>query len=248
MAKRPRPLINVLIPYQNKWNYLRVTLCTLREAVKEYPNVHIYLFNTNGNKDGQKPELVEDLPVSFYNVGPFKSIELMYHHILPLVFKQMKGKYLTIIEADAVLHPLIFKKGVSTLISELPNMGMGSVFNTPFHKTIVNFPAKKNLPDEDGKKNVYYLEKASLGFFGSVIRKDLWRGTRIRGVHGGAKQTIDWSYGKNVAARKLKLYCTGHSFIEHIGFEGKHQRKVHCKHFAVPCAAQIDRAINFYDL
>lgn len=231
------PLINVIIPYSRWLNYLTITLCTLREAIKNYPEdkIQIYLFDTIG-EERKKPELAEGLPLKYYSVGPFRSIELMYANLLPRVFEEMEGNYLAIIEADACIHPFIFSHGYSKLINYLPDMGMGSVFHTPFHK-VLNF-----------HKSKLFFEKASLGFFGSIIRKDLWRGTPVRGIHN-TKWAIDWSYVRHIKMKNKKLYCTFNSYIEHLGFGGVHKRNVPCPKFPNfdRCIAHVDRAINFFD-
>lgn len=232
----PKPMsntsINVLIPFHNKvLNYLVICLATLKEAIKRYDDVTVYLYNTS--RDDVFPELAKDIPnLKYRSTKTFPSIEVMYGNIIPQVFKQMRGNFLTIIEADAVIHPDIFPI-IARMISEIDDLGYGSVFNTPFHRTEESFD--------------WYVRKRSLGFFGSIIRKDMWRGLGIRGITPGVTNSIDWSYCGHIKKQGLKLYCTKRSYIEHMGFSGKHQRNLSCT-ANTPfsrCIAHVDRAINF---
>jgi hypothetical protein len=219
IKKNKNNKINVLITFKCLMNYLSITLCTLKDAIKRYKNVNVFLYNTNENYIC--PESLDGLPITFRVTKPFKSIETMYRHIISEVFKQTDSNFLFILESDSVVHPDIFF-AINSMINDLPDMGYGSVFNTPFH------PSLKQI----GKK---YLKKKNLGFFGSIIKRELW--TQL-------KTGIDWAYSDLVKKKGLGIYCTNRSYLEHIGFSGRHHRSLPCPYIK-NCIATVDRAINF---
>jgi hypothetical protein len=195
--------VNVLVTFKDKINYLTLTLCTLQQALKgEGVWVKTFLYDT-GCKT-KLPPLIHRIPNSeLHKAGPFKSIAAMYKTIIPQVFKKVKQEHLVIIESDAIVHPNIFP-AIRQMIQDLPDMGYGSVFNTPSHRVI--------------QRRGIYLRKNTLGFFGSIIRRSLWTFK----TKGG----IDWIYGAHVKRKGYKIYCTNRSYIEHMGFSGTHRRRV----------------------
>jgi hypothetical protein len=218
--------INVLLPYKDKMNYLTLALCTLREAIKNYQNVKVYLYNTSGFDeipDLAQEMMAEGVPIIYRSTNQFRSIEHMYDTIVPRLFKEIKENHLTIIESDAIIHPMIFN-AINEFLLRFPNLAYGSVFNTPSHPAIGK--------EIDGK----YIQKRTLGFLGAIIRGDLWAGFNRR-KWGNC---VDASFGRYLKSKRIPLYCTKKSYIEHIGFSGKHKRigRVH---------DLIDRATNFLD-
>lgn len=209
--------INILIPFKDKMNYLTLLLCTLKEAIKRYPKVKIFLCDTNANNT--VPSLAIDMPVIFKSFKPFPNITTMYLYIIPIIFQEIEDDNLMLIEADAVVHPEIFIT-VNKMIKELPDMRYGSVFNTKNH------PAIKKVKDE-------YLKKDCMGFFGSIINRQSWNSLKIEGG-------IDWSYCRHVRNQNMGIYCTNRSYIEHMGFSGAHYE-------LDKGVRLIERSINFFD-
>jgi hypothetical protein len=211
---RINPHINVLLTFKEKINYLTITLCTLKEALRKSPNTKIFLYDTGAK---QLPDIINDVPATVRKRGPFPNCPAMYNTIIPEVLNEINGEFLAIIEADSVLHPLIFS-AMANMIIDLPDMGYGSIFNTPFHPTISTYKS--------------YLRKPSLGFFGSLIRVKLWKDLK-------ANNKVDYAFGSHTINKGFKIYCTKRSYIEHMGFSGMHKRE----HDFCP----IDRAINFWE-
>ena len=196
--------LHVILPFKNRINYVRLCAATLAEALKGHDDVHVRAFDHNS--DQPVPDILKE------------TVHKVIRHDAPIVdprgpgrvvakiitdeFKEHNTDHIFILESDAVLHPLAFDV-VKTMIEELPDMGLGSIFNTHHH------------PDTSSVNQ--YVRKESLGLFCSIIRRQAWD------KHNGLMLDGGGGYSFSEALRgddEYDLYCTYNSYAEHMGYEG----------------------------
>lgn len=218
--------MHVIITKHNRNNYLRITLSTFMEAIRDYPEVKITIFDDNSQVDNE-PDIVHehDLDVIYWGEsnGPYRAVA----KAIDQTFAEYDESSLVIIDSDCVIHPN-FVPVVNQMSIDLPDMGFGSVFNTANHSDIIAEVC-----------NAKYLQKKTIGGLGVIVNRDAWEWHKqMTKEHGEKHKGWDWNFCLWLnETDNWKIYSTAQSYVEHIGQTGSHSGP----------ACSIDKAIRFLD-
>lgn len=225
----------IVIPYCERYNYLRLTLSTLRESLRGY-EASILLYHTHRDAEVCKLDIFDDI---FFNdqsnvISEYTHIRTRkdenLDYLIPTVindaFSKTTDEYIILLDSDTIVHPkaiemfLRMRKGCSDL-------GIGSLFNAN------RFPFLEI--DETGDFGI----KNQVGGFGWLIDRQAWS------IYC-SKIVTCWDAHAALAissSNTHKIYCSVNSYLEHIGMTGSHRYEE--KEIGDPVS--IDRAWNFYN-
>lgn len=218
--------MKIVLPYKDRGNYLRIALATIREACRGHKDIEIMMYDDGSV--GKSPDLIDDMNnvhVIKRNkcIGPYQSKAVAISD----TFAKFKDEpYLLTLDSDCIVHPNIISV-VHQMVADLPDMGMGSVFNT-----------KKHQFDRKLIKGKYVLKK-DIGGLGTIIRRDVWDWyNEMTTKHGPKHKGWDWDMTLWLnTQKKWRQYSTLSSYVDHIGQSGSHS--------GPDCP--IDRAYRFLD-
>jgi cellulose synthase/poly-beta-1,6-N-acetylglucosamine synthase-like glycosyltransferase len=218
-------MIDIVISSKNRFNYLRITFATLKEALREVDTTKFKIFLWDDSKNSLPSIVNEFSNLEIIRQGvdwSNKSTHFRCNNIITETFSRSDKEYILQVDSDSVFHPLFYNKCLE-LIKDLPDIGYASVFNTPGHKVTEVIKGK-------------YAKKNLIGAFGTLINRFVWE----KLLKSGHMKTDDMERGLANFCNTSTQYgvCTTvNSYIEHIGQTGLHHRE----------DDTIDRAINFYN-
>lgn len=215
----------------NRFNYFRISLATLKEAVRYRNDVRISIFDYSEN-GVPSTDLISEIS-SMCELHYFKrtnisisdsNIEALYE-----TSKNFDSEYILCLDDDGVVHPLLFD-GLDAMTS-IPNFKIGTMFNTENHTFVRMFD------DRFGAKNI-------VGGLGMVLKKDyvsevINLDNKSSYQNGG----WDWRVGAVVASKGDFYVCPKRSYIEHIGYTGTNVTSEANR----GRPDSIDRAYNFFN-
>ena len=217
--------MKVILPFRDRTNYLRLTLATIKEAMRGLKGIELIL--VNDASDDKLPAIINELPCTVWTrkerVGPYGSKAVAVRR----VFDEFDDKFVMTLDSDCIVHPMAF--GVAAkMVADLPKMGLGTVFNTPKH----TFNPKDIVKSR-------YVRKDFVGGLGTVIKKDAWEWYISCASKYGQKHKVwDWDMCLWLKeSKKWEIYCTFDSFVDHIGQSGSHSGP----------ECPIDRAFRFLE-
>lgn len=231
--------MEIVIPYNMRLNYLRITLASLKEALKDTTDFNIKLYNTNKNGEGNNLEIFKEFDnleiktniktnSSYQQIQSQGSLISDIDSFMPKILNEVANNtqqdFLFLMDADTLVHPMALKEAVK-MCNRFQDLGAGTVFNSMIS------PFSEHIDDEYGKKEL-------IAGFGLIINKNIWKDY-------SKKLCKHWEQGfpKYIHDKtKLNIYCTRNSYLEHIGFSGLHKTNEERGH-----PLSIDRALNFFD-
>lgn len=213
-------MIDIVLTSKDRFNYLRITLATLKEALRD-KHVKIYLWDFSSTV---LPNISNELEMEIIRQDPTwanSGSHARYNHIITHAFIRSNKEYILQVDSDAVFHPLFYDKCLE-MIHDLPGLGYGGVFNTSTHA---------------GKKYGKYLKKQVIGAFGTLVNRKIWE-TMISNNYNLFTNDMEYSLSAYVNKNTSHGVCTTiNSYIEHIGYSGTHKHGDN----------SIDKAVNFLD-
>ena len=216
--------MEVVLPFKDRPNYLRITLASYIEAIRGRNDIHLTLYD---DCSSTIPAIVNEVPNATLMkrkkcLGQYQSkaaaIQDTFNHYANISF-------VLCLDSDCIIHPGIFN-AIANMIKDLPNMGIGTVFNTPTHPEISCVLEK-------------YVTKEHIGGLGTVIKKDAWEWYVTQTRTNGAKH-IGWDWDICLwlkTTEKWKIFSTIRSYVDHIGQSGSHSGP----------GCNIDRARRFLE-
>ena len=214
--------MKVVLPFKDRPNYLRITIATLIESLRYEASVEVILFN---DVSSVQPDIINDNldKLQIINrdkpLGSFLSKAGAIQHVFD---NYPDEEYVLCLDSDCVIHPDAYT-ATKNMISDLPDMGIGTIFNSSRHDTVV-----------DGDQ---YIEKKDIGGLGAIVKREVWDWcNNMTEKHGRKHPGWDWNMCIWITeSKKWKIYSTKRSYIEHIGQTGSHSGP----------ACIIDRANRF---
>lgn len=223
----------IVIPYSERLNYLRLTLSTLKEALRGF-EASILLYCTYEGREKGALEILKEMPsiVEHTHITrtPEKNIDYLIPTIINDVFDKVKDQYIVLLDSDTIVHPRAIEMFLHMQNSCLA-LGMGSLFNTSTHPFI-----EKNTNEEE---NAEFGIKKHLGGFGLLINREAW-------LKYCSNYFCSWDANSSSAisnSRDYDLFCSTTSYLEHVGMLGCHRHEG--KDLGHPMS--IDRALNFFN-
>lgn len=221
----------IVIPYNGRLNYLKITLATLKEALRGHSMPPVLLYNTSENSEGSDLEIFKEfsnIKILTHIKYPSTENRLFIDKLIPSIINDVLSNnicsYVILLDSDTVVHPLAIEK-FKNLILLHRDLGIGSLFNTESH------PFSGLVSENLGIKEV-------MGGFGWIISKRAWN-TYCKDI----KSNWDVSATNNITkSGEFKNYCTINSYLEHIGFTGTHKNEKKLGH-----PLSIDRALNLFN-
>ena len=214
----------IAIPFRGRLEYLKLTLATLKEAMRGQ-DIPITLYNTCPTKEGNNLDIIAEMEhVEIKNIT-CSSIDTIIPKVITDAFNISEDDYVILLDSDSIVHPKAIEK-FKEMADECPDLGLGTLFNTATHPFI-----------EKGDK---YGTKRTIGGFGCLINRYAWNqyGKRI-------KTHWDVEMSNNISdSNEFHVYCTIHSYLEHMGFSGTHRHGT-LEELGEPHS--IDRASNFFN-
>lgn len=202
---------HIQIPWKDRASYLRITLATLFEAARNYPGeFDITIYNNESS------ESVPEIALQDPRVRIVKLPVTNCHNNYYVMFEQMFNRYppashIINIDADAVIHPEFFF-ALDDMIRDCEDFGVLSLFNWDSH------------PEDTGRYKEKYIPRKHSSFFCAVVRREAWDMFTPPPPEG------PWDYGCADGhfttfvhnSTPYKVYSTLRSYMENIGFLGKH--------------------------
>ena len=215
-----------VLPFRDRPNYLRITLASLKEALRTSPDTEVYIFNDASTVP--YPDILKEISRSTIikrnsAVGPYKSKS----SAITEVFQKTKTSVVITLDSDCLIHPGAFR-AASEMLANLPDMTVGTIFNSDRHKDHdPNFKLKK------------YVIKDDIGGLGVVIKRSTWEWyLKITKDKEELHEGWDWNLCLWIKKfKEKKIYSTIRSYIDHFGQIGSHSGP----------ACPIDRAIRFME-
>jgi len=217
--------MRVVLPFKNRPNYLRLTLSTIKEAMRSRTDIKLHLFDDMSTT--AYPLIIEEMDLMITKnstlAGPYQATSRAINE----EFLICEDEYLFALDADCIVHPNIFNI-VENMVKDLPKMGFGTLFNTDTHKV------KAGNRDAKG-----YVRKVSIGGLGCIIKRDAWEWYRKQTTQKGPKHKgWDWDFCYWLATTDQWHICsTINSYVDHMGQTGSHSGP----------SCEIDRAIRFLE-
>lgn len=219
----------IVIPYQERYNYLRLTLCTLQESLRGY-EASILLYHTY--HDVKKCDL--DIFKEIDNILEFMHIrrrgEANLDYLIPMIindaFMKTDEQFIILLDSDTIVHPEAIKMFLY-MQESCANLGIGGLFNTA------------RFPFVEINNDIGFGIKKQLGGFGLLINREAWLLYCANTFHS-------WDALGTLAISRSdthQLYCSVNSYLEHVGMIGSHRYKDK----ALGDPMSIDRALNFFD-
>lgn len=231
--------MEIVIPYNMRLNYLKITLATLKEALRTTSEeFSVKLYNTNQDGMGNDLEIFKEfdnLEVKT-NIKSNVGYEILKHgnllsdiddfmpKIINDAINNTDREFMLLLDADTVLHPLALEKAVG-LCKRFPDLAAGTIFNSMISE-FSDF-----VDDEYGRKKL-------IAGFGLIIKKDVWLDFCKTNAPIWERDYLMYVHDRS----EYNTYCTRHSYLEHIGFSGLHKTAEESGH-----PLSIDRALNFFD-
>lgn len=217
----------IVIPFRGRLEYLKMTLATLRESTRNH-DIPITVYNTCPDKEGNDLSIFSEIDNLEIKNITCKSIDTIIPKVITNAFDIAEEDYVILLDSDTIVHPKAIDKFIE-MAEECHDLGLGTLFNTATHPFI-------SKPKGDEK----YGTKRTIGGFGCLINRYAWNqyGKRI-------KKHWDVEMSNNISnSKEWKVYCTLHSYLEHIGFSGTHRHGT-IEEQGKPTS--IDRASNFFN-
>ena len=200
----------ITIPWNNRTNFLRITLATLKEAMRYGRHDFMIAGHNKTRKD------LPDIFDSAWN-GHFKEFygqdcHMLYVDMINEAFQLFPHySYLLNIDSDVIVHPdLCF--AASQAILDLPDAGAIGFFNESCH------------PEPKEKYKEIYHARNHCSMLGLLINRNAWND--FKKPNPGQQidyGCIDGMFTSWVAqSGKYRLYTTVRSYVDHIGFKGTH--------------------------
>ena len=229
--------MEIVIPYNMRTNYLKITLTTLKEALRTVIDFNVRLYNTNPKGEGSNLEVFDEInnleirthiksKLSYEQLeeGQFSDIDEFMPKIISDALKHSNQDFILLMDADTVVHPQALEKAVE-MCQKFPDLGAGTLFNS----AISEFSA--HIDEEYGTKKL-------IAGFGLIINRNAWLDYCKR---SGKHWETDFLLHVH-SHKDYKTYCTRNSYLEHIGFSGLHKTAEENGH-----PMSIDRAVNFFN-
>lgn len=214
--------IPIVIPYNDRINYLRITLSTLKEACRGL-ETEIYLYNTCPDKKNSNVPIFKDFDNLNIKHLTCTGIDSLLPKVITDAFDSTDNNFIILLDSDTLVHPEAINKFME-MYRDIPNLGIGTLFNTTSHRFHTNV-------------NDRYGSKVIIGGFGLIIKRNAWK------KHGrNVRKDWDVVFPRGVFnSDEYSVYCSYDSYLEHIGMTGTHKRNKEGEPLS------IDRASNFFD-
>lgn len=209
--------IVITIPWHNRNSYLKITLATLKEALRGYGSIPILLFRHNSKE--LIPKIADDARIELNDLDS-KNCHHVYMDMMKIAFQRYNIDYVLNIDADACVHPNLIKS-VEKMINNVDDIGHLSFFNEDCHPEPTD---KKSFQDKADQ--FFYTDRKHISFFCSLLARKAWDQFVPNIPKDG--QEFDFGCADGMLSTfissktNLKVYCTHQSYAEHLGFNGTH--------------------------